>query len=339
MIQFREARLEDDVKLTRLVAQPMPGDLSLSRTSEPSLLQACIKQGPPRRILTAAEGDDVLAVCTYFPWEYWVEGEARRIWTVADFRAERRAAGLSVTGLGWRALKEKLCGEPALISLVDDNPISHRLFSKERKGWPKLRRVANLKTFIFPLALLPASPQKAGLVQPLREGLLSALNRQTTYLTPLLSESDLGQATPGLESFVACHDGCSMTACGALWDPSDYRQIRISGYSGLYARLRQFSRKLGLWFMPEPGREVRVQFASFFRGDCEVSRRRVFRALVDKARARGAQFLIFGQDGQEVPPFPALWPRFTMKSSLYQLKWSDESELGFAKAGFEVAWL
>jgi hypothetical protein len=339
VIQFREARLEDDEKLTRLVGKPMPGDLSLSMTREPSLLQACAHHGPPRRVLTAVDEGKVLAVCTYFPWDYSVRGETRRVWTVADFRAERRAASKSVTGLGWQALAERLDGQPALISLVDDNPVSYRLFSKARKGWPRLNKVANLKTLILPLTLVPRSCPEAGLIRPKTEQIVRALNQQTTHLTPVLSAEDVGRATPGPESFVACHDGCSLTACGALWDASDYRQIKIAGYSGLYARLRAVCRRFRVPLLPPPGSQVRVQFAAFLRGRCEESRRRVFLGLVEQARERGTQFLVWGQDAEDKPPFPRAWPRFTLNSSLYQLKWSEEFDLGLARSGYEVAWL
>jgi hypothetical protein len=339
VIQFREALPEDDDKLTRLVGKPMPGELSLSRTCEPSLLEACARQGPPRQILTAVDEESILAVCTYFPWDYWVGGETRRVWTVSDFRAERRAANKSVTGLGWQALRERLDGVPALMSLVDDNPVSHRLFSKGRKGWPRLRRVARMKTLILPLALLPTTRQEAGLIRPKAEVILRALNRQTRHLTPHISADDLGRVTPAPENFIACHDGCSVVSCGALWDASDYRQIKISGYSGIYATIRSFCRRIGWNLLPEPGSSVQVRFACFLRGTCKESRSRVFQGLVERARLQGAQFLIWGQDAEDEAPFPGYWPRFTMGSTLYQLKWSDELDLGFARSGYEVAWL
>lgn len=339
MIRFREATAEDDARLTQLVAKPMPGDLSLAMTREPSLLDACRRHGPRRRVLTAVDGEDIVAVCTYFPWLYQIRGEARRVWTVADFRAEKQAAGRSVTGLGWQALRQRLNGEPAVISLVHDNPVSLRLFSKQRKGWPRLSKVGQLETLILPLALVPREKDRGGLVQPSARQIARLMKERPSHLEPLIAEDDVGDVTPGVESFLACHDGSRLSACGALWDPSDCRQVKVSGYSGLYARLRAACRRLRLPLLPDPGHQVKLRFASFLRGGCEVSRRRILGALIGRAKDSGAHFLVLGQDAGQVLPFPRYWPRFTVRSSLYQLCWEGDSELGFGSTGYEVAWL
>ena len=335
MIRFREARAEDDSALTRLVAIPMPGDLSLSMAREPSMLASCASHGPPRRVLVAEEKNELMAVCTHFLWRYRVGTEVRELWTVADFRAERRAAASSVTGLGWRALRERVEGKPAEISLVEDNPISLRLFSKARKGWPGLHRVARLKTLMLPLAALPPVHPGLGLFQPAEEQIRRILNEDRRHLAPVFEKDDIGCVTPGPENFLAHHDGVRLAACGALWDPSEHRQIRIAGYGGLYARMKRWCSPL----LPERGSEVRVCFAAFLRGSCRRAIRRVFRGLATRAKERGAQFLVWGGDAGEPQPFPRHWPHFKMESSLYQLCGDGEEQLPHAECGYEVAWL
>jgi len=246
VIRFREARAEDDSALTRLVAIPMPGDLSLSMAREPSMLASCASHGPPRRVLVAEEKNELMAVCTHFLWRYRVGTEVRELWTVADFRAERRAAASSVTGLGWRALRERVEGKPALISLVEDNPISLRLFSKARKGWPGLHRVARLKTLMLPLAALPPVHPGLGLFQPAEEQIRRILNEDRRHLAPVFEKDDIGCVTPGPENFLAHHDGVRLAACGALWDPSEHRQIRYhqpTPSAGPYAHVHSLRRR------------------------------------------------------------------------------------------------
>ncbi|MCA9775545.1 MAG: hypothetical protein KC800_02465 [Candidatus Eremiobacteraeota bacterium] len=335
MIQFREAKVEDDPELTRLVAKPMPGDLSLSMARDPSFLRSCARCGPPRRVLVAEKQGELMAVCTHFLWKYRVLDEVREIWTAADFRAESRAAGLSVTGLGWRALRDRLEGKPALISLVKDNPLSFKLFSKRRKGWPALHEVAQLQTLMLPLAAIPKLRPKIGLFQPVSSQICELNRLDKRHLRPELKEEDIGRVTPGEESFLAQHDGVGLSACGALWDLSEYRQIKIAGYGGLYAKLKRWCAPI----LPEKGSQVRVSFASFLRGTCRNSLGNVFQGLVLRARERGSQFLVWGGDISEDPPFPKYWPHFRMESTLFQLRWKGDEQLPRGFCGYEVAWL
>jgi hypothetical protein len=286
--------------------------------------------------LVAEQEGDLMAVCSRFLWPYRVGEKVLEIWTAADFRAERRAAVSSVTGLGWRALRKRLEGKPALISLVKDNPLSFRLFSKGRRGWPCLHEVARLKTVMLPLATVPSFRSALGLLPPSRVQVCQFLNEDKSYLAPVFEPNDIGRVTPGLESFLAYHDGVNLGACGALWDPSDYRQIRIAGYNGLYARLKRWCSPL----LPDQGSEVRIRFAAFLKGDCRVARSRVFQGLVTRAKEEGAQFLVWGGGASEAHPFPGHWPFFKMESSLYQLCWDDERlPRALSHCGFEVAWL
>ena len=335
VIRFREARAEDDSALTRLVATPMPGNLSLSMAREPSMLASCANHGPTRRVLVAEDRNELMAVCTHFLWRYRIGTEVRGLWTVADFRAERRAAASSVTGLGWRALRERVEDKPALISLVEDNPLSLRLFSKARKGWPALHRVARLKTLMLPLAALPPVHRGLGLLQPAEWQIRKLLNQDERHLAPVFDTDDIGRVSPGAHNFLAHHDGVKLAACGALWDASDHRQIRIAGYAGLYARLKRWCSPL----LPEPGSEVRVRFAAFLKGSSRQAVRQVFRGLAIRAKEQGAQFLVWGGDATEPPPFPRHWPHFKMDSSLYQLCWDGQERLPLAECGYEVAWL
>lgn len=335
---FREAQEKDDAQLTELFAKPMPGDLSLSFTRTPGYLESCARFGPRRRVLSAVEGDEVLALCSFFLWPYSVAGKRVEVWTVADFRALDRAAHRSVTGRGWKALRGLLEGRPAMISVVDDNPISGPLFAKRRRGWPELRPVARLQTLMFPL--LGEYQDEIGVVCPAVERLCEFLNGDERELAPHILPGHLGRVAPAPEDFLGVTDGAGLRACGALWDPCRFRQTRVAGYRGFYASLRRWSQKLGLDVMPEPGSKVAVGFASFLRGE-EEALERVARALCHRARQRGLSFLVWGGDAREKSPFPRHWPRFTYPSTLYQLVWEgdDPLKVGEGPCGYEVAWL
>ena len=93
MIEFREARPQDDAQLTQLVGSPMPGNLSLAFCREPSYLESCVSCGPMRRVLTAVEVETVVALCSFFLREYQWAGQARQVWTLSNFRAVPEQAG------------------------------------------------------------------------------------------------------------------------------------------------------------------------------------------------------------------------------------------------------
>lgn len=314
----------------------MPGDLSLAMSREPSLLRACAHVGPTKNVLTAVDEDGPLALCTYAPWRYWVGGKPTTVYTVGDFRALARGAGRSITGQGWKALRERLEGSPAIVSLLDDNPMSHRLFSKQRKGWPTLKPVARLRTSI--LVLFPGVGEGAvGFVTPSTSQILESLSRQ--HLEPLLEAESMGVVTPAPESFLAEFDGHRVRASGALWDTSLFRQVKVAGYSGLYARLRSLAHRLRLPLLPAPGASVSLQYVAFLRGETLASKRRVLSALMRRAERAGCRFLVLGEDAGTPRVAPGYWPHFRMNSTLYQLCWGDAPTLGFAPTGFEVAWL
>lgn len=332
MIDFREAKTEDDSKLTELVARPLPGDLSLSFGREPSLLESCTRCGPKRRILVGHTSTEPIAVCTHFPWSYYANDGATEIEIVADFRAVSDSAHRGITGLGWRALRGRLEGRPAVISVVNDNPRSLRLFTKKRRGWPTLHKVAQLQTWIYPLVKPPSAPLTA---VPGPEAVIRFWNEwaKTHFLAPQLQMHHLGREAPHAHQFVALSSGTGLTACGALWMPDQYRTIRVFRYDGWYATLRR------LRLLPPPGSEVPVAFAAFVAAHSPGDRSLILRALAKKAWNRGARFLIWGGDQRLPSPFPH--PRLSYPSTLFQLLWDEERPLPSSSAlcGCQVAWL
>lgn len=329
MIVYREAKEADDTQLTELVATPMPGDLRLSFRRDPSYLVSCGERGPVRRVLVAAEGERVLAMCSRFLHRYWVAGSVQEIWTVGDFRARPEAAHRSVTGRGWHALRERLEGKPALISVVDQNQTALRLFGKVRKGWPHLQRVANLQTYLLPLAGVVTAPEY-GTVSPTSSQVMEFLTRYlVSHLAPLVEENVLAPR----ETFLALSSGAEITALASLWDRQAHRQWQVAGYSGIYRHLY----RAGL--LPRPGHQISVATACFAAAQDFDNLRLLFQQLRQRARRQGHDFLVFSQDAGKEPPFPLWWPRLRYPSTLYQLLWDGDEKLPCALGDYPVSWL
>lgn len=335
MIEFRPARPEDDAQLTRLVSQPMPGDLSLAFCREPSYLGSCAQYGPPRRVLTAVEGDRVVALCSFFLREYHWDGQPRAVWTLSDFRALSSKAGLSITGRGWKCLRGMLDGIPAVISVLHDNRRALRLFSKPRPGWPSLRPVGDLCTNITPLWRWPRSAQPST-VAPLERGQVLAFHAgHPEPLRPLLGESDFGTVLPPAQRFWGVFDDTgSLQGCAGLSEPAAFRQVKIHGYSGVYKWLRRLS------LLPRVGSTVPLSFASLLHCRQPEAFRALFERLKSEARAAGSRFLVWCQGG---PDLTAWWDRLRLryKSRLFQVLWDGDPPLPPLRGPLspEVAWL
>lgn len=336
---FREARPEDDAQLTRLIALPMPGNLSLSFTREPSYLKACAHCGPPRRVLTALEGDKVVALTSFFLREYWWDGQPRQVWTLSDFRTLPKRAGYGITGQGWKALRELLDNKPAMLSVVEENTRALALFSKPRPGWPSLHSIANLRTNLTPLIPFPNWPSKRYKTRRMNpEEILNALQRNPQPLQPLIEAKDFG--TTIAHDFWGVFQGDQLVGYAGLHDQRTHRQVRIHSYGGWYKRLHRLGRALHLPLLPEPGGEIPLRTASLLHCPDPSAWRVLRQRLQKEARSQKAKFLVWCRAG----PNPTNLS-FAYRSRLYQILWEGEKPLpALAKSGsdplsFEVAWL
>jgi hypothetical protein len=336
VIVFREAQAKDDEQLTRLMARPLPGELSLSLCRDPSFLQSCSACGPPRRVLVAEEDEDrVVAVCSSFKWPYRLAGRTREIWTFGDLRSDPSMTGKGLTGLGWAAVRESMQGLPAVVSMVNDNPISRRLFARPRVGWPVPHQMAHLKTHVFPLWGVREKTDIFS-VQPSLAQILRFLERDASLrdFVPEIDSESARRVLPPLENFVGIHDGNQLLACGALWDRSSYRQTLVAAYHGRYALLAHL--------LPKPGTPVPLAFATFVSGTDKGAIQQVLSCLRTRAKSEGAAFLVWGCDAATAVGLPRSWPRLTYLSQLFQLCWDGDEKLPPCVAStcaYEVAWL
>lgn len=346
MIEFREARAEDDEQLTRLIASPLPGDLSLAFCREPSYLTSCARCGPRRRVLTAVQQGQVIALCSFFLRSYHWGGTTHQVWTLSDFRALPQHAGKSITGRGWRAIRQLLEGRPAMISVLRENHRTMRLFSKPRPQWPGLHPIGALCTNITPLwkwpRLLAARDPQASLVRQLSpEQVLSFANDRREPLSPRIGAEDFGTVLPPMDRFwgVFSTRGELLGAAG-LSEPRAHRQVKISSYGGFYARLHRWSRVLGVPLLPDPGSQVALSTACLLNCSAPGPFRSLFARLKVEARKAGSSFLVWCKGGTD---FTSVWDRlrFRYHSRLYQLLWEGDRPLPALPSplGYEVAWL
>ncbi len=345
MMEFREARPSDDPQLTQLVSTPLPGNLQLAFCREPSYLKACAECGPPRRVLVAVEGEKILGLCSAFRRPFWCQNKVQDLWVVSDFRALPKAAGRGITGRGWQALRGILGGEPALISLLHENPRSRQLFSKPRPGWPRLHPVVGLQTHISPLLSWPDPPSRPEVVArsvSAQEATAFFQNQGAKEeLFPVIEATDFGTVLGSSENLWGVFEQDRLVGCAGLWDPSVYRQVKVHGYAGMYAQAHRWSKKFSQKMrFPDPGSVVPVSFVCPLLCPDPENFRTLLAALRTKARSEGSRFLIWCRDeggaSRWFDPF-----RFSYPSTLYQLLWDDDAPItpALESRSFEVAWL
>ena len=341
MIEFREARPQDDAQLTQLVGSPMPGNLSLAFCREPSYLESCVSCGPIRRVLTAVEGETVVALCSFFLREYQWAGQARQVWTLSDFRAVPEQAGRSITGRGWTAIRSLLDGRPAMISVLRDNQRALKLFSKPRPGWPRLAPIGDLCTNITPLWKWPrvSHPHSVRVLD--QAEVADFVNGSKEALSPLVDPNDFGTVLPPAQRFwgVFGNDG-RLVGCAGLSESGNFRQVKIHSYAGFYGKLHLIGRYLGLPMLPEPGSKVRLSTACLLHCPQPGPFRALFDRLKAEAQAVGSKFLVWCRGGDD-PTWPWDRLRFRYHSRLYQLLWEGDQPLPQLSSplGYEVAWL
>lgn len=344
MTTFREALPEDDAALTELIALPMPGDLSLSFCRAPSYLESCQRCGPSRRVLVAVQEERVVAMCSFYLREYHWHGQPRAVWMLGDFRALPGAAGRSITGQGWRAIRGLLGGHPALISVVEENDRALRLFSKPRRGWPHLHPVGDLRTEITPLGFRPRGRHAHSVRWVEASRVVEHVQAHRRPLSPLVEEADFGSVLPLRGRFWGVFDRADrMVGCAGLSEPwlfGGHRQVVVAGYGGVYRWLYRLQRLLRGNWLPNPGDEVRSSTAVLLDCPDPAAFRALFHALQLESQEVGSQFLVWNRPDPEHLP---LWDRlrFRYRSRFYQLLWEGDQPLPPIPSpiGYELSWL
>ena len=335
---FREAGPEDDAQLTQLIATPMPGDLSLSFQRRPSYLQACSLCGPPRRVLVALEGEQLVALTSFFSREYWWDGQFRSVWILSDFRALPQRAGFGITGQGWKALRTLLDDKPALLSVVEDNSRALSLFCKPRPGWPRLHPVAQLRTNLTPIFGWRTSFSHRYRVLRLDpDTFLQACSQTDVPLYPKVERADL---EPFGSDLWGVFEGERLLGFAGLLDQSRHRQVVIHAYHGWYQKLYRLGCRLGLPLLPPPGSQVKHGTVGLLHCPDPAAWSALKSTLQTRAGSNGARFLVWCRAGRN--PWNL---SFTYRSRLFQILWEGENPLPtLAKSSadplsFEVSWL
>lgn len=319
----------------------MPGDLSLAFCREPSYLSSCAHCGPPRRVLVATDKGQVVALCSFFLRSYQWMGRKLSVWMLSDFRALPQHAAKSITGRGWRAIRDLLEGHPAMLSVVRDNLRAHKLFTKSRPGWPTLAPIGSLCTNISPLweNSFKPGPYRVDVLHA--EQVLAFTNRRKDPISPLVEGRDFGSVLPEASRFwgVYSPEG-GLLGCAGLSEPLAYRQIRIHAYSGFFGMLYRLCHALRLPLLPVPGSLVPLSTACLLSCPHPVAFQALFEVLKRQARLAGSRFLVWCMAGSART---RLWDnlRFRYRSDLYQLLWPGERPLPAVTGplGYEIAWL
>ena len=107
----------------------------------------------------------------------------------------------------------------------------------------------------------------------------------------------------GMEDLLVLVRGDTILACGALWDQRSLRRVVVLGYRpalAVVARALRIGAKMrGAPSFPPVGEELPIAAVRFLAADDAADARRVLRALVQRARARGILIVSLGLDRRD----------------------------------------
>jgi hypothetical protein len=286
-----------------------------------------------------------VGVCERVVRPAFVNGEIRRLPYLAALRVipNFRHRLLVLRG-GFEAVR-RLTGHEAdlpfaLTSIMADNAQARRVLSANLRGMPAYEPLGEFSTFV--LAARPdaargaAVPARARLEDlPAISQLLMATARHrqfgNVWTLDALNEA-IGSGWIALDDFFVLRRDGAVAACAALWDQSRYRQLVVSGYSGVLKRARPLinaaTHLLGLPKLPAPGQVLRSAYLSHLA--CDDAAPGDLLALVaaarGEARRRGIELLLAGcaPDDPRAAALRKLPRQREFRSLLYRVRWPDE---------------
>jgi len=311
----RLAEPRDEPAIARLLREsPFDGAIRLSFECEPDALAATAIYGSVRQTIVAERAGRIVAMATRSERDVFVNGVARRIGYLCQFRVARGVMpgrGLLERGFEFCRTLHEDGGVPAyLVSIVEDNRPARRLLTSGRiRGAPVMVPVAPFVTFAIPAYRTAASrgvPSRIERGRPDLAGEIAAcLHRcgRRHQFAPVWTAEDLGSPlrTPGLriEDFLVLRENGRVTACVARWDQRAYRQTVARGYAPWLSRVRSVANLAARagWtpHLPAPGASLPFAYLSHvaFEGDADGLMVLIERALAE-ARKDGLDFLVLG---------------------------------------------
>jgi hypothetical protein len=349
-IQIGLATPADEPALRQLLRDnPMPGRISVSFEREPDYFIGARVEAPFHQVIVARDPSNgrIFGMGTRSVRQLYLNGVAQPIGYLSQFRVDSRYRAMRKTFIqAFGTLYELHQDQRAPIyftSIIQDNVLARRLFSKRWPGMPHFRPYTHLHTLaIYCRRKRSNLPMSRWLTlargnPALKGAILDCLQRNgsRTQLTPVWTAETLFDPihTPNLapeQFFLALVDE-TVVGCLAVWDQSGFKQTIVRGYSPGMDRWRKWINlvsRLGNWpVLPPPHTPFRYCFASHLAidGDNPQVFAALLRCVYNHAASQGYDYFMLGLN-QANPLLPVVtnsYRNITYTSQLYLVDWDE----------------
>lgn len=245
---FKIAEAEDDSEIRQLLREiVLPGRVRISIEREPNYFSFASAGNLSGQTLLCREGvtDRLLAMGTRAVWPVFVNGALNKLGYLSHLRVVSDYQGRSkrILSTGFERLLSLRSSDELefdLMSLVEGNSVTDRLFNSDVAWLPKCVPYARFATFILPVKENQGIvPKSSCTVEKARRehitGIIDCLNRNLKryQCAPCWSKDDLfsTKKTPGLalDDFYVATDRERVIGCIARWDQQQVRQVKVEG--------------------------------------------------------------------------------------------------------------
>ncbi len=151
-------------------------------------------------------------------------------------------------------------------SILSENIAVRKMLEKKRTYMPQYIPLSNYTTYIL------STGKKSGRNSnytfkrctedeiPLLYSFLNTQGKDVNFF-PIVSLNELKQGYLSYKNYYILFDNDKIVAAGAIFDQSDYKQIIVKGYKGIYKLIYPFSVFLSFFGIPKlekPGNQIRL---------------------------------------------------------------------------------
>ena len=338
-IEFALAGTADEAQIRRLLREnPTRGRISLSLEREPDYFLDAHVPGEDKQTIIAQENGRVACVGSCTIRQRFLNGRSRRVGYLGGLRLDSAFAGrFDVVRRGYDFFREIESADPAdfyFTSIAADNERARRFLERGLPGMPRYEFLGEFVTVVIrttrqSICRLPS--QSSVCVQKECVSRINEHNR-IYQLGPTWSVDELNHLeTLGLEASVTLNAQSSMVASAALWDPRNYRQTVIHGYSPPLAFIRPAA-NIAAWILgqprlPAPNTILANAFITQLVVDPANSPALIelINVLRKTASQRGIEFITLGFAGDD-PRLVAVRSNFRRReylTRLYLVRWPE----------------
>lgn len=279
-IEFGLATQHDDQDLRRLIASiPIPGNISMIYTREPSFFDSVNIMGKKSDVFIAKKNGDILAQGMASYLDCYINGEAKEIGYLSSLRIEEQLRTTRCVFQGFDFVK-KLDADrniPFYLStIIEDNHAARKVLTSNRMSIPKYIDIGRYITYAILLqkcnhSIFQSAYNIKNIIDE-RElnSIIDFINKEGSkkQFYPVYTKKDLmGFKGFDFRNLWGCYDHNELIGVIGCWDQSSFKQTIVNGYHGKWKIIKPIynllSPLMGYKRLPQCGEKIEYLYLSF----------------------------------------------------------------------------